>query len=289
MMAKCVELAGWAMNRLLIAAGAAVASLLVAVPAASAAGALPYSWTGWYLGLNGGGGWGNRHADYVANDAASALLFSPAVGGQPTQTSLRTSGALAGLQLGYNWQFLPRFLVGLETDIDLADVNGTGSAPAQVGAGNPATATLAERIKAIGTVRARLGYLMMDNLLVFGTGGFAYANVERSGDYVVTNAGVGIGVPGPPTFVCFAGTSSCFNGSNKAWVTGWALGGGLEYALSPRWTVKAEYLHIDLDGNNVTETATAVFPGSTPPLSTFNANFNRVMVDVVRAGVNFRF
>ena len=61
-----------------------------------------YNWTGFYIGANVGGGWGNRNVDYTANDPATASVFTS--GGQPPATSFRTSGLLGGLQLGYNWQ-----------------------------------------------------------------------------------------------------------------------------------------------------------------------------------------
>src|SRR6185312_11819263 len=225
------------------------------------------SWTGFYVGANAGGGWSSHDVDYAANDAASALLFTPFTGGQPSPASFRSSGLLGGLQLGYNWQFAPTWVAGLEADFDFADVKGSGSSPATVAAGHPVTATVEERITDFGTLRARLGYLPVNNLLIYVTGGLAYANVEHSGNYVMTSGGA-IGVPGPPTFVCFPG-AECFNGASKSWQAGWTAGGGLEFALTPRWTVKAEYLHASFASKSITETATTVFPGSTPPLSTF--------------------
>ena len=78
------------------------------------------NWTGFYLGANVGGGWGSRSVDYAANDPATVLLFAPApgLGGAPPSTSFKSSGAIGGLQIGYNWQFNRNWLVGVETDFD---------------------------------------------------------------------------------------------------------------------------------------------------------------------------
>ncbi|GAB4066078.1 porin family protein [Ancylobacter sonchi] len=97
-----------------------------------------------------------------------------------------------------------------------------------------------------GTVRARLGFAV-DQFLIYGTGGFAYGR----GDYEL--AGL----------------------TNKQTNTGWTIGAGGEYAFSPNWSVKAEYLYVDLG----TETyATVVGPldvGTT--------------ANILRLGVNYKF
>ncbi len=67
---------------------------------------------------------------------------------------------------------------------------------------------------------------------------------------------------------------------------GWTLGGGLEYALWQKWTVKAEYLYVSLNGNSVTETALS--SGGFLPAS-FNANFSRTNFNIVRVGLNYQF
>jgi hypothetical protein len=67
------------------------------------------------------------------------------------------------------------------------------------------------------------------------------------------------------------------------------LGGGFEYAVSPHASFKVEYLHVNLDGEPVTETATLVdFGGPFTPAS-FNANYSRTAFDVARLGLNFRY
>lgn len=274
--------------------GAMLVSALSFVTAAQAADmpvkapaiAPVYDWNGFYAGVNIGGGWGHSSADYASNDVSSILLFSPGVGGLPPSASIKSAGVLGGFTLGYNWQVNPTWLVGLETDFDFANVTGSDSGPAQVTGGHPVTATLNEQLDFLGTVRGRLGYLPTPNLLLFATGGFAYGRINHSGSYQMT-AGGGIGSANSPSFVCFAGVD-CFNGSDRSWAGGWTVGGGFEYAFAPRWTLKAEYLHVTLDAKSLTETAAGPFPGFTGN-STFNANYSRSNFDFVRVGLNLQF
>jgi outer membrane immunogenic protein len=241
-----------------------------------------YSWTGFYVGANIGGGWGKRDVDYVANDPLIASFF--ATTGPALPMSFTSSGVVGGVQLGYNWQFNRNWLVGLETDFDGSGIKGSSSASGHLnlqGGGSTYTMTADERVKWFGTVRARLGYLPTDTLLLYATGGFAYGNVEHTGAY--NNLGpIGVTVSGPAPFAlnCLAATT-CYAGSSSKTAGGWTVGGGLEYAFAPKWTLKGEYLYVSLDGQSVIESAL--------PNSSFTANFGRTNFNVARAGVNYRF
>ncbi len=248
------------------------------------------NWTGFYIGGNGGYGWGDRDVDYSPNDPASAIGFSTA-NFKPPAVSFNSASAIGGIQLGYNWQFNPAWLVGIEADFDWANMKGSASSGGLAGGVSPFAATVDERIKWFGTVRGRLGYLPSPSLLVFMTGGFAYAKVERSGRYVNNDPAIGFGaVLGGFGFTCPTGGATCFTGSSSDVATGWTLGGGVEYAFWQNFTVKAEYLYVDLDSGAVTERAQVL--GVAPPgtqLSSINANFSRTIFNVVRLGVNWRF
>lgn len=165
------------MNRTLIAsviAGAAVAALAAAPSRAADLGpAAPpqtyvappapsaYDWTGFYVGINGGYGWGR-----FPNNGGAALG--------------NAGGGLVGGTLGYNWQF-GQFVAGLETDLDWADVSDRDAA----------TGAHA-RLNYEGTVRGRLGYAF-DRILLYGTGGFAYGGVKVGAPGVgnITQTGTG--------------------------------------------------------------------------------------------------
>ena len=189
---------------------------------------------------------------------------------------------------GYNWQFNPNWLLGLKTDFDFSGIKGAGTAAglAEPLVGPfPFTATADKKVTWFGTVRARLGYLPVHNLLIYGTGGFAYGRVAQTVSFI-NNSNAGLFFGANPGFGCVPGT--CFVGNSTRIATGWTAGGGLEYAFGNNWSVRAEYLFVNLGSNSVTETATA--PGNPgQSLSTFTASFGDIAFHVVRGGLNYRF
>ena len=178
-----------------------------------------YNWTGAYIGINGGGGWGR--SDYSA----------------PFPTgSFNTSGGLVGGTLGYNWQ-MGQLVFGVEGDIDWSNIRGS----------TPCAGTTCEtRNDWLGTARGRLGYAF-GRFLPYVTGGAAFGNVKTN----------------------IAGIGSASD--TKA---GWTLGGGLEYGLAGPWSIKAEYLYVDLGHNSVgARLSTPTFtPTSFAPASTIGSD-----------------
>ena len=245
-----------------------------------------YSWTGFYVGGNAGYAWNaDPTVSFSPNDSLLATKFGP---GAPI--SFGVSGAVGGFQLGYNWQFKPTWLVGFETDFDFSGAKGSGTSTNIVvtpGPGGllslPFASTANEQVKSFGTVRARLGYLAADNILIYGTGGFAYGRVTQSANYI-NNSAVGFF---DPNGGCNAGTT-CYSGTSPDTAIGWTAGAGLEYALLNHWTIRAEYLHVDLGGNTFNENVLA--PGAPPgKSSSFAVHFNDVAFHIVRGGLNYRF
>jgi outer membrane immunogenic protein len=230
---------GASMKKLFLASIALVA-LSVGGPAAAADMRAVYKapppvfgydpWTGFYIGANIGGGWGDRNVDYAANDLVSFSLFT-SLAGAPPPVSINTSGMLGGLQVGYNWQMGPAWLIGAEADIDWSGVKGSVSTNGTIGTIAPFanTVDVAEKVKWLGTVRARLGYLPTPNLLAFVTGGFAYGEVEHKGTYTSSLPTSGILIP--VGYECTANVP-CFSGSASDTAFGWTVGGGLEYAVA---------------------------------------------------------
>ncbi|MGA8493925.1 MAG: outer membrane protein [Xanthobacteraceae bacterium] len=148
-----------------------------------------YNWTGFYIGINGGGGFGRSQWDSTG--------------------SFDISGGLVGGTVGYNYQF-GQGVVGIEGDIDWADINGTTNTFCAFGCKTSD--------HWLSTVRGRLGYAA-DRFMPFVTGGAAFGDIRAS-------------TPG------FAGG----NNTNA----GWTVGAGLEFAIAGNWTAKAEYLYVDL-------------------------------------------
>jgi outer membrane immunogenic protein len=256
----------------------------MAVKAPPAPPPLAYNWTGAYIGANIGGGWSDRNVNYSPNDPLAAALFGGAAGAPPA-ASLKDSGVLGGLQLGYNWRFNRNWLVGLETDFDWSGVKGSVSSGGVAGGVSPFTNTVSERVDWFGTARARLGYLPTNNLLTYITGGFAYGRIHTTGNYagggIITGNLAGFG------FFCPGGGVTCFSGSSGSTDIGWTVGAGFEYALWQNVTFKAEYLYVSLNGKSITETA--LNPNGNALPSSFNANFNNMAFSVARAGFNYRF
>jgi outer membrane immunogenic protein len=123
----------------------------------------PYvaSWTGFYVGLNGGYGWNAKHSDDLVD---------------PT-------GGFGGGQIGYNWQGMwhPNLVLGIE-----ADFQGAGISDSVTGSSLLGPATLKSELEWFGTVRGRLGYAF-GSALLYGTGGFAYGSVKNSLSTVIGN------------------------------------------------------------------------------------------------------
>jgi outer membrane immunogenic protein len=147
---------------LMVAAGSASAADMAARPMYTKAPPAPmYNWTGAYIGINGGGGWGSTGA-------------------------VDGSGGFVGGTLGYNWQ-QGMTVFGLETDIAWSGIEGTST----IGA-----ASVTAGSDWFGTVRGRLG-IAQDRALWFVSGGLAYGNVHATAPGFVgvddTNAGWTLG------------------------------------------------------------------------------------------------
>lgn len=253
-----------------------------------------YGWSGFYVGGTLGYGWRDNRATTFAqaDPLVTAVTCGGTLGGTcapPASSGL--SGGVFGFQAGYNWQFASRWLLGVETDINFSSISGSAtSAPYRIGLVT-AQNTVDQSIDWFGTVRARLGFLATDRLLVYGTGGFAYAQVrEGSTLTALTEQGAsGLG----SAFGCQAITNSaptCFVGSSSRTATGWTAGGGLEYALWDNFTLRAEYLYVNLGRGSVNVVAldnSAFGPGI--PKASFTAAFDRPDLNIVRVGFNYKF
>jgi outer membrane immunogenic protein len=238
---------------------------LLAVPSAFAAD-LPVKyqesqklpWAGLYIGVNAGYAW--------SSDPGTDCVFT---GVSPCTVTafpgVRASGAEYGMQAGYNWQ-VANWVFGFETDINKLGAQGnTQFAGIDPGKGPD---QLSSRYDWLGTARGRVG-VTGGNALFYATGGLAYGRVSHQYNYDITNIG---------------GANQIFNSSGTA--VGWTVGGGIEYALGRNWSVKAEYLYVNLpaSGLNLTGLQFGNNPGATNTTLRFNNNLN-----IVRLGANYRF
>lgn len=252
------------------------------------------SWTGWYAGLNAGGMWSNQDVDTVSTSTLAAPGLNPASGpaaaaAGSTSIPTNSSGFIGGGQIGYNWQFMPQWVAGLEADIQgISRGNGTDAVSQAVVVPNSggdfwtATTNVSSRLDYLGTGRGRVGYLVTPTLLAFGTGGVAYGGIKQQTaiSWVCTSVGNG----------CAA--SNVFSGGGTVSETrfGWTVGAGVEWMAWQNWSLKAEYLYYDLGtvSNNFDSVRTT--PGfgngisnvASQSTTQFNGN-------IVRLGVNLHF
>jgi outer membrane immunogenic protein len=235
-----------------------------AAPAPAAA--LPYSWTSFYVGANLGYGWGRGDTD--VEPLPSAATF---VNLAPNPRATDAKGILGGVQVGYNYQ-MGIIVLGAEADFQGADIKGSFfESPIIQNNGTPFPGAgfinISQKLDWFGTVRGRLGITPIDpKLLFYVTGGLAYGHVE--GAATVDFRPVG---------------TEQYPGSVDTTKMGWTLGGGIEWAFLDHWSVKAEYLRVDLGKAGVTVAAI-------PALPPFAVNWVfHTQVDIARAGVNYKF
>ena len=224
-------------------------------PVAPAPAPQAFTWTGFYLGLNGGYG-----GDTINHPINFGRRTAPAA--SVGALDMTMNGGLIGAQIGYNYQ-IDSFVVGAEADFAFTNIEGTvsllGTGLFPGGTGNgPRAANLSSQIDSIGTVRLRAGYAW-EKALFYVTGGWAYGNVTGS----INAPALGID----------------YSKSNMH--SGWTLGAGIEYAFTNAITFKTEYLYADLGSatvySNVYRTGTTVKLNSD------------VSAQIVRVGLNYKF
>jgi outer membrane immunogenic protein len=141
-------------------------------------------------------------------------------------------------------------------------------------------------------VRARLGWLPTNNILLYATGGFAYGRVRDT--VSITAEANAFSAAAPIGYFCsFAAGAvevpNCFLGSNFRWETGWTAGAGLEYSPWEHVSFKVEYLFVGL-GNGGSVNVVALSTGGIPVTpASFTSAFGRTDFNVVRGGINFKF
>lgn len=256
-----------------------------------------YAWTGFYIGANAGYGWNDPSVTYTPNDVNAYLATCGdelGLGGTCVPpANFNIAGAVAGGQVGYNWQINTNWLVGLETDLDWSGIRGqSGPSNFFLTFYGPGAFSANEKIDWFGTLRGRVGILPINPLLMYATGGLAYGGVKQTAFMPGPAAGLGSGNNGGFSYSCgtVSGQANCFAGSASQTLIGWTLGAGGEYMITNNITVRAEYLYVALGRTNGVDsvaTSTQANPGTAP--SSFTANFSSVSFNVVRGGVNWKF
>lgn len=263
----------------------------------------PPMWTGFYAGLNAGYSWGTNTNAYTQNwgqdtsGSVTAAAFNVGPIAMDGVISNTQSGFMGGAQFGYNYQYGSNIVIGIEADIQGANVRGSGrSSGLTVGNvtitnGNPQVSTSTNnigstRIQAgldyLGTLRGRIGYIFAPSFLLYGTGGFAYGGAWS--EVVQTAFTNGTTSFGGSTFPI---APIIWNGAGQQnqILTGWTAGAGAEWMFMPNWSLKAEALYWDLGRMNIN---TASYSSEPTNIGWGRSNVNYSGI-VARAGVNYHF
>lgn len=231
-----------------------------------------FNWSGFYAGVNVGGGWYDG-GNITTSSNVSSLIAPGNIVHVPVSNS-NEAGVTAGGLIGYNYQ-MDRVVLGVEADFNYVDLKSSrsGSTTAAFAGGVTGNYNFenTSRIDWFGTVRGRIGFVPTERLLVYGTGGLAYGEVK-------------INIADSEAFS--TGLSRLWLGDNSDVRVGWTAGGGLEYAFTNNWTLRGEYLYVDLGGSGTT----ANFQGTDPLRSQIHYNASREnRFSVVRAALSYKF
>jgi outer membrane immunogenic protein len=240
------------MTRLLMTACAAAMLPLALLPSARAADALPPvarapvvylppppMWNGGYVGGNLGVG---------LFDPRISAEFAP-FGTAGISTS-NEAGVVGGVHGGYNWQVAPQWVVGVEGDFDLTSLRASASGSRFISAST--------NVNWLSSVRGRVGYLWTPGLMLYGTAGFAFADI----DYQANLQGLG--------FIAGVNRSTTKDG--------FVVGAGAEYMWSREWLLRTEYLFYDFGSST---RSFALVPAT--------VHWDNLGVSVLRLGASYKF
>jgi outer membrane autotransporter protein len=198
-----------------------------------------HNWSGLYLGDTIGAVRGEEHWRYPIG----------------TTTDPDFAGYLYSSQVGYNYQ-MGHVVAGVEGDFGVSSGRGAKSCP------NLAYYSCETDLNYLATITGRLGFAW-GRALLYAKGGWAAGEIEA---HAHLNTGT--------TETRFASYYAPVTTTN--WATGWTVGGGMEFALTEKWSAKAEYMHYDLGAETF---HTTLYSGSRPEIATEG--------DIVRVGVNY--
>jgi outer membrane immunogenic protein len=247
--------------------------------------AVPYSWTGVYVGTHLGVGWTRKHWGSPGPDCIGGL---GSIGCLSDLGSHGASGFLGGGQTGFNWQ-TERLVFGIEGQFSFASLNADhvrSNAFTFANADGFVTFTGTERfsssVKDIGTIAARIGVALgpTGGTLLYVKGGAAFGHDSFTlnfTDIVSCTRGACRTFPNSTSV-------GAFDGSQTRW--GWMAGPGIEYALSDHWSAKVEYNYLDLGTKNITLPGSICTPTCRPASRTVAIDQT---IQLIKVGINYRF
>ena len=236
-----------------------------------------YDWTGFYVGGNFGGGW--QDASFASTSTSCFVLNcgdglghvgnDPAIQLAGTGSDTR-AGFAGGGQIGFNWQ-VNALVLGAEADIEaISGKLSIGGGPFPLASNLASTFTLTTTADAtwVATVRGRVGFAA-DKWLLYATGGAAFTNLKLAQSYTDN--------------CCSSTPLTTFTASTTK--TGYAVGGGVEYAISRIWSLRAEYLFAGGFGS-LSGSYLATANSGNSDFHTVSAKLN---IQQARVGLNYLF
>jgi outer membrane immunogenic protein len=195
--------------------------------AVTTANAQAPNWSGFYVGVHGGGRWADSQVSSGSYTFTGANDTHPGIPGSNGSFDLRSF--MAGGHAGYNWVPNQNLLVGVEADFDFGSAKKTISQTFlgldTEGDGFIFNSSSTLKLGWQGTIRGRLGFIA-NNFLFYGTGGVAFTRADWRSSWALVG--------------------DDFNGSNTVLLsktlTGWVVGGGVETMMMPNILFRVEYL-----------------------------------------------
>lgn len=282
-------------GRTRVARVALLSASLSALMAGSPALAQPVNWTGFYAGFYAGGVFGRSNSQgnsncptvdggggppggyYCDTSIAGSSANASAVSGAATGSASST-GFTGGVEFGHNWQ-AGSFVYGIEGDFGAFKIRTSravsGAYPANgffAAAGDNFTVTNQAGTDWLLTARGRVGWTV-SNWLLFATGGLAMSRVSVTDTFVDNTVVAG-----------YPGASGSASASKVKF--GWTVGGGMEVAITKNWSVKGEYLYVDLGSLDTLTNITN--PGAVGYANALGVSTS-LTAHVARLGANFKF
>ncbi|WP_162918236.1 outer membrane protein [Taklimakanibacter deserti] len=209
------------MLKRIVSAGAGLLVSLSAAQAADIETFTAHDWSGPYIGIQAGYGWGESDANTELDQSVVVLAASQPITLFPAEEgSIDAEGVLGGLHAGYNLES-GNLVLGIEADAELSDMDGDTDVLFET---DEPFAKQEKEFDWLASLRLRAGYAM-DRVLIYATGGVALADVDMS----------------------FKLLDGSFDESDTEIAFGITVGGGLEYALTDNLTLRAEYRYTDLE------------------------------------------
>jgi outer membrane immunogenic protein len=236
----------------------------------------PFTWTGFYIGLNAGG--------IFSSGSRSLTLIDPHAGvdgaflnnALPGGLGSGSTGFIGGGQAGYNWQ-TGSFVLGVETDFDGTTLSksrnllGAGFWNPYLGTTDNLTLNSKVSLDWLGTTRGRVGFVVTpDNrFMIYGTGGVAYGGGSAH------------------VSIYDSAANAFWSGNPSASRVGWTVGAGAEYAFTNNWTLRGEYLYVDLGSRSFNTVGNPAAAFAFPDVYAHgHINYN---ASIFRAAVNYKF